>query len=230
MRDLTWSRHQLEELAERRFLAAQMEAQVRPMGMAAGLWTRPALLFAVPHSLLGGGIPPHTPRMAECCCCASRLGLPSTLCHQGRGCATCALFSSPAGSQCAATGPGAPAGLRLLLLLATNPTSPHPCPQRNALPAHPLLPGADGQAKAGKGAKAAAANGAPSGASQLTFADLFKAVNMEDFSSYISKVGVDAMGRGPLLLLRQLGCCQHAVLVWSARPVAATRSLLLPDE
>ena len=29
VRDLTWSRHQLEELAERRFLAAQIEAQRR---------------------------------------------------------------------------------------------------------------------------------------------------------------------------------------------------------
>ena len=36
MRDLTWSRHQLEELAQRRFLAAQLEAQRRHTGLGSG--------------------------------------------------------------------------------------------------------------------------------------------------------------------------------------------------
>eukprot|EP00887_Chlorella_sp_A99_P004627 scaffold4.g4627.t1 len=96
VRDLTWSRHQLEELAERRFLAAQLQAQAR-----AARACRHAQLAAAPTRKARRAVPPH-PMLAH-------------------------------------DGPPAPGG------------GAAPVPR-------------------------------------YTFADLFKAVNMEDFSSYISKL------------------------------------------
>lgn len=63
VRDLTWSRHQLEELAERRFVAAQLEAQRRAaaaLGGASHSPRGPAQDAAVAEVLSGNGGRPYT--------------------------------------------------------------------------------------------------------------------------------------------------------------------------